>query len=182
MGTGSGELAVTWTPRQREVGRVEEYLVYLKRADGRWSDALGKVYRPSEQPGKRLRAVFSGLEAGEEYEAKVYARNVAALGGFRYSERVAAPERAPATLSTMPLTGTSEVDFVPEQTRYVVQVNPGVTEATLEPVPAERAPRSRWSGYASTGARQWSRLTRTWTPRESRSGFPTAGIRWRWWR
>ena len=130
--TETGELTVTWeAPANAETAHVLDYLVYLKREAGEWSAAERRVFTPTGAQGERLSVGYSGLEGGIEYRALVYARNVVALGAFGYSEPVPAPERTPATLSSVSLTGISELDFVPHQARYLVQVEPGITEITV---------------------------------------------------
>ena len=130
--TETGELTVTWeAPANAETAHVLDYLVYLKREAGEWSAAERRVFTPTGAQEERLSVGYSGLEGGIEYRALVYARNVVALGAFGYSEPVPAPERTPATLSSVSLTGISELDFVPHQARYLVQVEPGITEITV---------------------------------------------------
>ena len=130
--TETGELTVTWeAPANAETAHVLDYLVYLKREAGEWSAAERRVFTPTGAQGERRSVGYSGLEGGIEYRALVYARNVVALGAFGYSEPVPAPERTPATLSSVSLTGISELDFVPHQARYLVQVEPGITEITV---------------------------------------------------
>ena len=136
--TATGELTVAWdAPANAETADLLDYPVYLKREAGDWSAAEGRVFTPTGEPGERLSVAYSGLEPGVEYRAGVYARNVVALGAFGNSKPVPAPERTPATLSSMSLTGTSELHFAPHQAGYLVQVDPGVTQTTVRHETAE---------------------------------------------
>ena len=136
--TETGELTVAWdAPANAETADLLDYQVYLKREAGDWSAAERRVFTPTGEPGERLSVAYSGLEPGVEYRAGVYARNVVALGAFGNSKPVPAPERTPATLSSMSLTGTSELHFAPHQAGYLVQVDPGVTQTTVRHETAE---------------------------------------------
>ena len=136
--TETGELTVAWdAPANAATANVLDYPVYLKREAGDWSAAERRVFTPTGEPGERLGVAYSGLEPGVEYRAGVYARNVVALGAFGNSKPVPAPERTPATLSSMSLTGTSELHFAPHQAGYLVRVDPGVTQTTVRHETAE---------------------------------------------
>ena len=136
--TETGELTVAWdAPANAETADVLDYPVYLKREAADWSAAERRVFTPTGEPGERLSVAYSGLEPGVEYRAGVYARNIVALGAFGYSKPVPAPERTPATLSSMSLTGTSELHFASHQAGYLVQVDPGVTQTTVRHETAE---------------------------------------------
>ena len=116
-----------------------EYHVFLKQETKAWSQAERRVFTPSGSNRKWLHVTYTGLEVGTEYEARVYARNAVAFGVYNYTQPVAAPGLADATvaLSSLTLTGVSGLDFVPHEARYVAQVEPGVTQTTIEHEPVE---------------------------------------------
>ena len=130
--TAAGELTVSWdAPANAETAGVVDYQVYLKKERDDWSGAERRVFVPTGAEGERLKATYTGLETGELYRALVYAGNAAGMSPPEQSDVGLAPEDTPITLSSLTLTGTSELDFVPYRTGYLVQVDPGVTETTI---------------------------------------------------
>ena len=128
----AGELTVSWDPpANAETAGVVDYQVYLKREGVGWSEAERRVFTPTGEAGERLKATYTGLELGELYRALVYAGNAAGMSPPKQSDVGLAPEDTPITLSSLTLTGTSELEFIPYRTSYLVQVDPGVTETTV---------------------------------------------------
>ena len=136
----AGGLAVTWeAPPNAAQAEVLEYHVFLKREADDWSDAQRQVTGATGQAQEPAGLSFFGLEAGVEYRARVFARNRVAYGRSADSAPVAAPERdlPPAALSSLSASGTTGVEFDPDERRYVAQVEPGVTEVTIDHRPSE---------------------------------------------
>ena len=144
---GGGSLTVTWqAPANAAEARVADYHVFLKRAGDGWSQSERQVFTPSGEVGEALWATYAGLEPGVRYVARVYARNMVALGPKRGESGTAtAPEPVPeapkhvpaAPLSSLSLTGVPGLEFEPGETRYFAQVDPGVAETTVDFRPAE---------------------------------------------
>ena len=130
--TAAGELVASWyAPENAKTDGIVDYQVYLKKEGDDWSGAERRVFVPTGADGERLEATYTGLETGKLYRALVYARNAAGTGPPKESDVELAPEDTPITLSSLTLTGTSELDFVPHRTSYLVQVDQGVTETTV---------------------------------------------------
>ena len=151
----AGGLVVSWeVPPNAAEAEVLEYHVFLKREADDWSEAQRQVSTAKGQTGDQLSVSFFGLEAGVEYRASVYARNIAAYGTSNYSAPVAAPEqeRPPAALSSLSASGTTGLEFDPNERRYLVQVEPGVTETTIDYQPPEEGGTSEVTVVRTDGA------------------------------
>ena len=151
----AGGLVVSWeAPPNAAEAEVLEYHVFLKREADDWSEAQEQVSTAKGQTGDQLSLSYFGLEAGVEYRASVYARNIAAYGTVNYSAPVAAPEqeRPPAALSSLSVSGTTGLEFDPNERRYLVQVEPGVTETTIDHQPSEEGATSTVTVVRTDGA------------------------------
>ena len=143
---------VTWeAPANGGRTGVLDYLVFLKREADGWSAASGQVFTPSGAPGELLEVTYAGLEAGEPYRAMVYARSAVGVSTGEKSVPVKAPEVPSITLSSLSVTGTSSLDFVPFLNSYPVQVDAGVTETTISVDTAEKDAETEGTVVRSAG-------------------------------
>ena len=151
----AGGLMVSWeAPPNAAEAEVLEYHVFLKREADDWFDAQRQVSTAKGQAGDLLSLSYFGLEAGVEYQARVYARNIVAFGPGNHSAPVVAPEqeRPPAALSSLSASGTTGLEFDPNEGRYLVQVEPGVTETTIDHQPSEEGATSEVTVVRTDGA------------------------------